>query len=258
MARDIVRKRKAYIALEMESEAVATPNDMEDMADGEETAEPTALPASAQPGPASEIVGSVELGSRRKARGARLMQVTLASVDELLPTKEDLPNSRMGRFLFADRLGVHLMDGVMMLTGTYPGPDRNEITLHTRAAINSREGRVIVRASKSFHNAPAYSFVELQGKDGVNWFGQVILLFTCEVKGAATAVALVNYLTEAAWFKHRCPSKRAFQWTSAYPDCVDLSLVLRPVTMVHVPWAMQPHVAKGKQQPLFVLISSKP
>lgn len=179
--------------------------------------------------------GTGYLGTQQRMPLDRL---TVDAVNERLPTRDMLPNSRMmASTLFADRLGVFLTDGDVRPSGTYPTPDNNQVTIHYRATIHARDGapESVIRAAPSWHGKPAYSFVEIRGAGG-SWYAQVILLFAFKVGDVPHAAALVNYLEEVPALRSTCPNKTCFRWYSRYPDCVDLREIARCVVIAHIAW----------------------
>ena len=233
LARDITRKGKLYIALGL------SPNSLPD---AQETRHVVA-PVTEEPAGKRRYVeatpwwqeGEVRFGTAQHGRAPQ--RTTLRDVDAAVPTQEELPQTALGTFRFADRLGVYLTHGEVRLVGTYPGPDDGTVRLHDRVELLFNGSNTIIRADADYHGRPTYSFVEVRGGDGSLWYGQVLLLCTFEYKGTPQRVALVNYLDDDAPMNDLLPCKKSFHWFSPFPDCVDLSHVLRPVRMLHVPHA---------------------
>lgn len=188
----------------------------------------------------------VFLGTLKKT--ANIGQTAVLDVDDLLPTRADLPNSRMGHFAFADRLGC-FMTGEERLAGTYPLPRDGEVVVFEQARVQTATARSMIRAARNFRGQPRYDFVEVRGENDVPWYGQVVMFFSYRQDEEYLGVALINYLTRVASIQRQCPSKVGFEWTSRYPDCVDVRNIIRPVVMLRVPWL------KGRHgEPQFVLI----
>ena len=188
----------------------------------------------------------VFLGTMKKT--ANIGPTDVRDVDDLLPTREDLPNSRMGHFAFADRLGGFIT-GEEQLAGTYPLPRDGAVVVFEQARLQTTTGRSMIRATRNFRGRPRFDFVEVRGPNDVPWYGQVVMLFSYRQDEEYVGVALVNYLTRVPSIQRLCPSKVGFEWTSAYPDCVDVRNIIRPVVMVRVPWLKGPRGA-----PQFVLV----
>ena len=189
----------------------------------------------------------VFLGTLKKT--ANIGPTAVPDVDDLLPTRAELPNSRMGHFAFADRLGCFIT-GEERLAGTYPLPPDGEVVVFEQARLRTATARSMIRATRNFRGQPRYDFVEVRGENNVSWYGQVVMFFSYREDEEYLGVALINYLTRVPSIQRQCPSKVGFEWTSAYPDCVDVRNIIRPVVMLRVPWLR----GRVKGAPQFVLI----
>ena len=171
-------------------------------------------------------------------RTSNIGEISLAEVNSLLPRRHHLPNSRMSPFVFADRLGLFMTDEKRR-SGEYPAPHGGTVCAFDQAKIMTDVGRNVLRATRDFRGKPRYDFVQIRGKDGVPWYAQVLLFFSyCEAEKYEqyAGAALVSYLTPDPRIQRRCPTKTGFQWTSRFPDCVDVRNIIRPVVMAHIPW----------------------
>ena len=233
LARDIVRKRKIQLLGLTES------------SDDEGAADARPLPKRLREAGAVEMDG-IRFGTLSKKLGGIVRFTLVGDVDSLLPTQRELPNSRLGRFLFADRLGWYLA-GSTMPSGTFPLPDDGRVRLFDRASLPTASESRVVRATKNYHGRPAFSFVEVEGS-GRKWYAQLLLIFQFRFHGDHHAVALVNYLEDEPGAATLCPNKRTLAWYSPYPDCVDISKIIRPVLVL----AIAP--GRAGERPLFVLI----
>ena len=246
LARDVIRKGKVYIALGLLPRSLADARGVRPV--GPEGVGPEGGPA----GKRQRLQqsqwwqeGPVRFGTAQ--HGQDPMRTLLRDVDAAVPTLDELPQSALGTFRFADRLGVYLTHGEVRLIGSYPGPDGNIVLLHNRAEISTPQGRAIIRADTSFHGRQTYSFVEVRGGDGTLWYGQVLLLCSFQYEENPQHIALVSYLDEDESMNALLPCKKSFHWFSQFPDCVDLSHVVRPVRMLHVP-----HASRGEVK--FVMV----
>ncbi len=245
LARDVVRKRKIQLALAAPSSVDGDGTAAQSVED-EERASKRARKDTTTCWDDSAIVDGVKLGSQ--SRGG--ISVPVDEVQDLIPTRTQLPFMRVLPFRFPDRLGWHVTN-LALVSGTYPRPDGDAVVVFRRMTPAPRppyrdEGAV-VRAAPRFHGRPVYSFVELEAGEEL-WYGQVLLLFTCVFDGERRALALIEYLDEVQHGPLRFPNKKTFRRLERVPECVDLCHVLRPVTMVTVPRGA------GMTSDLFVLV----
>lgn len=243
LVRDIVRKRKIALVLDLKPKSMNKEPDS-DSSSGEEAGDEPPPRKRALRLQDETLVGATRLGTRSKA--LRVDAVRVWNVGALLPTIQELPQSRMKSFHFADRLGVYLTDGQVRPEGEYPTVDDDLVVVHRRAKIDTPTGRQVIRADPSFRGKARYSFVQIRGTDD-HWYGQVIALLTFKFRGVLTAVALVNYLTQDWSFQAHCPNKEGFRWHSGYPDCIEVANIIRPVCMVHAAYS-------GRAVPTFALM----
>ena len=147
-----------------------------------------------------------------------------------LPATFPMPFPRH-RVRFADRLGVFLTDGERRVSGDYPPPDDGVVTLFSVATLIGSNGKPFRLRVKHIHyGKPRFPFVEI-ATPGTPWYGRVWLMFSCKYHGVTYNLALISYLTLAGTRRGNT-TKQGYVWSSPHPECVELNLVRREITMV--------------------------
>ncbi len=268
LACSIIRKRKVQLSLsipptflEQEETEVAAEeagqSDATQAAVGHATAGPPAGKRRKSEERINPEIDGVRLGSRSHSTDAAPVDVAVDGVDALLPTRLALPELRLGRFAFADRLGLFLAHFEEGAAGSFPRPEQDYVRVFQRMRVAEEHNTsAVVRASPSFHGRASYSFVEIDSghADNTMWFGQVLLLFSCTHNDEELSLALISYLYELP-AGAVLPCKRVFRWHSEFPDCVELRRIRRSVLMLPLPGVRDdnPHAP-----PRFALIDHGP
>lgn len=148
----------------------------------------------------------------------------------LLPRTIPVP-FQLARQVLADRLGLFLTDGARRLTGTYPKPDGDAITVFEFANLHRHDGKPFrLTVKESFYGKPRYPFVEIESP-GTPWYARVWLMFACTFNTVTYHLALVSYLSPAPAGRGNT-AFHGYSWSSSHLECVELRLIRREVTMV--------------------------